>query len=135
LTNVLCDTAMLCAFAEERTTVDAALVMAAVEELQWVEYAQRMRERADTATGQYRVPARAAHASMDLLLHDQFVARYDLPPGRAIIGRTPDNDVQIRSKFISRHHAQITTDGTQSVLEDLNSTNGVFVDTRRIKHH
>ena len=44
LVNVLCDTAMLCAFAEERTAVDEQLVKAAAEELQWVEFAERMRE-------------------------------------------------------------------------------------------
>ena len=58
-----------------------------------------------------------------------------LPAGRAIIGRTTDNDVQIRSKFVSRHHAQIVSDRTQSVVEDLNSTNGVFIRSQRVKHH
>src|SRR5690606_9419428 len=45
LINVLCDTAMLCAFAEEKSVVDESLVKAAVEELQWVEYAERAREK------------------------------------------------------------------------------------------
>ncbi len=43
--------------------------------------------------------------------------------------------MQIRSKFISRHHAQIVSDHTQSVVEDLNSTNGVFIRAERVKHH
>jgi len=43
LTNVLCDTAMLCAFADERTVVDDKLVKAAVDELQWVEFSERLR--------------------------------------------------------------------------------------------
>ena len=30
-------------------------------------------------------------------------------PGRLIVGRTPDNDVQIDSRFVSRHHCQIIT--------------------------
>jgi pSer/pThr/pTyr-binding forkhead associated (FHA) protein len=51
------------------------------------------------------------------------------------VGRTPDNDVQIRSKFISRHHAQVVSDTNQSVIEDLNSTNGVFIRSQRVKHH
>src|SRR5262249_21763763 len=63
------------------------------------------------------------------------VAELNLKIGRAIIGRTPDNDLQIRSKFISRHHAQIVTDRTRSVVEDLNSTNGVFIKSKRVKHH
>jgi predicted component of type VI protein secretion system len=59
-----------------------------------------------------------------------------LVPGRKVIGRTPDNDLQIDSKFVSRHHCQIITgsDGI-SVIEDLNSTNGiVFGGTRKRRH-
>ena len=37
------------------------------------------------------------------------VLERELAPGRVVIGRTPDNDLQIDSKFISRHHCQIVT--------------------------
>jgi len=59
-----------------------------------------------------------------------------LVPGRKVIGRTPDNDLQIDSKFISRHHCQIITgsDGV-SVLEDLNSTNGIVIRAKRVRRH
>src|SRR4030095_4582593 len=53
--------------------------------------------------------------------------------GRFIIGRTPDNDLQIDSKYISRHHAQIITSASTSVLEDLNSTNGIYVRAKRVR--
>ena len=55
--------------------------------------------------------------------------------GRLIIGRTGDNDVQIDSKYVSRHHCQITTMPEGSVLEDLNSTNGVYVKSKRVRRH
>jgi pSer/pThr/pTyr-binding forkhead associated (FHA) protein len=55
--------------------------------------------------------------------------------GRLIIGRTSDNDLRLNSKFVSRHHAQIITDMQHSILEDLNSTNGVFVRQQRVKKH
>jgi general secretion pathway protein A len=137
LTNVLCDTAMLCAFAEERTAVDEKLVRAAAEELQWVEYSARVRDPADRLgdTGSYSGGGGTPLGRLEVLLHDQLVGEFVLPAGRAIIGRTTDNDVQIPSKFVSRHHAQIVSDRTQSVLEDLNSTNGVFIRSQRIKHH
>ncbi len=134
LTNILCDTAMLCAYAEESDTVDERLVKAAVEELQWVEYAERVRDRRPGATGRFSIPE-SASPGVDLLFQDQFVEHYALPVGRVIIGRTPENDLQIRSKFISRHHAQITTFGDRSIVEDLNSTNGIFVGGRRVKQH
>ena len=51
---------------------------------------------------------------------------------RTSIGRTPDNDLQIDAKFISRHHAVILVGPAHSIIEDLNSTNGVYVNGRRI---
>jgi type II secretory pathway predicted ATPase ExeA len=135
LINVLCDTAMLCAFAEERTVIDDTLVKAAAEELQWVEFSERVREQEThpETTGQYAGEGKSPLGRIEVLFRDQFVADFALPSGRAIIGRTPDNDLQIRSKFVSRHHAQIVSDGTQSVVEDLNSTNGVFIKSQRVK--
>jgi len=134
LVNVLCDTAMLCAFAEERATVDEALVKAAVEELQWVEFSERLRthSRGDD-TGTFVASSELPLARLEMLHRDQLVGEFRLSVGRAIIGRTPDNDVQINSRFVSRHHAQIVSDHARSVLEDLNSTNGVFIRSLRVK--
>jgi general secretion pathway protein A len=137
LINVLCDTALLCAFAEERTVVDEGLVKAAVEELQWVEYSERIRdtERHREATGRFHAASDRPLARLEVLYRDQLIAEYRLGPGKTIIGRTPDNDVQIQSRFISRHHAQVVSDATRSVVEDLNSTNGVFIRSQRVKQH
>jgi len=136
LINVLCDTALLCAFAEEQTQLDEKIVKAAADELQWVEYAERLREQElHGATGQFSETSAHPLARVEVLFRDEFVAELNLPFGAAIIGRTPENDLQIRSKFISRHHAQIMSDAEQSVLEDLNSTNGVYVKGKRVKHH
>jgi pSer/pThr/pTyr-binding forkhead associated (FHA) protein len=51
---------------------------------------------------------------------------------RTTVGRTPDNDIQIDTTFISRHHAVVLASATQCVIEDLNSTNGVLVNGRRV---
>lgn len=48
------------------------------------------------------------------------------------LGRTPDNDLQIDAKFISRHHAVILAGPMHTIIEDLNSTNGVLVNGRRV---
>jgi pSer/pThr/pTyr-binding forkhead associated (FHA) protein len=55
--------------------------------------------------------------------------------GRVIVGRTPDNDVQIDSRFISRHHCQVITTPNSCVVEDLNSTNGIYVKSNRVRRH
>jgi predicted component of type VI protein secretion system len=64
------------------------------------------------------------------------IAELHLVPGRKVVGRTPDNDLQIDSKFISRHHCQLITgsDGI-TVIEDLNSTNGIMVRGKRVRRH
>src|SRR5690606_7524044 len=41
LVNTLCDTAMMAAYAQDRDTVSVEDVRAAIDELQWVEYAER----------------------------------------------------------------------------------------------
>jgi general secretion pathway protein A len=43
--------------------------------------------------------------------------------------------VQVDSRFVSRHHCQIITGADGSVIEDLNSTNGIFVQGRRVRRH
>jgi pSer/pThr/pTyr-binding forkhead associated (FHA) protein len=135
LINVLCDTAMLCAFAEEQTVIDEGVVKAAVEELQWVEYSERLRaqERHADGTGQLTSSTEQPVARLEVLFRDQLVGEFRLKLGRTIIGRTPDNDVQIASRFVSRHHAQVVSDTRHCVIEDLNSTNGVFIRSQRVK--
>jgi type II secretory pathway predicted ATPase ExeA len=133
LINVLCDTAMLCAFAEELSTISAKLIKTAVEELQWVPFSER-RSFNGPVLRQLPPPA-TRHGYCELKLGEETVSSLKLPLGRTIIGRTVDNDIQIPSKFVSRHHAQIITTPHRSILEDLNSTNGMFIDSRRIKQH
>jgi chromosome segregation ATPase len=51
---------------------------------------------------------------------------------KTTIGRTPDNDLQVDASFISRHHAVLLLTGNQTVIEDLNSTNGIYVNGTRV---
>jgi pSer/pThr/pTyr-binding forkhead associated (FHA) protein len=53
---------------------------------------------------------------------------------RLLVGRSEHNDVQIDSRFISRHHALFVRHGHSTFLVDLNSTNGTFVNSRRISN-
>lgn len=54
---------------------------------------------------------------------------------RTTIGRKPHNDIQIDNLAISSEHAAIITIYNDSFLEDLNSTNGTFVNNQSIKKH
>ncbi|MFO1392902.1 MAG: AAA family ATPase [Steroidobacteraceae bacterium] len=135
LVNTLCDTALLAAFAQDRTSVSAADVMSAVSELQWVEYAART-----ASHRQFHVETTASHEQppvgrLVVKLKGVQVGELNLLPGRRFIGRTSDNDLQIDSRYVSRHHAQVITTTDGSWIEDLNSTNGIFVRGRRVRRH
>jgi hypothetical protein len=54
---------------------------------------------------------------------------------RYTIGRLPDNDVRIDNPAVSGHHALIINILNDSFLEDLNSTNGTYVNGKLIKKH
>src|SRR5436190_6179860 len=51
------------------------------------------------------------------------------------IGRLPDNAVMIDNPAVSSHHACVHRDGDQFIVEDLQSTNGTFVNEKRITRH
>lgn len=51
---------------------------------------------------------------------------------RTTIGRTPDNDIRLDANFVSRHHAVVLASNKNTIIEDLNSTNGVVVNGRRV---
>ena len=136
LVNILCDTAMLCASADDRGLVDLDTLDAAIEELQWVPYSERIseRKRALEATDQFEMGS-VPLAKLDVMYRGKLVGDIDLSAGKIIIGRTSENDLQINSKVVSKHHAQIVTDLQQCQLEDLNSTIGVFVKARQVTRH
>jgi general secretion pathway protein A len=138
LINTLCDTAMMSAYAIDKDTVDDTEVLAAIEELQWVEYAARTNRmaRVDMLTA----PQRAATADTVLArllvaTKGRSVAELDLRQGRYVIGRTAENDLQIDSKYVSRHHCHLNVTLDSTVIEDLNSTNGIYVRGKRVRRH
>ncbi len=52
--------------------------------------------------------------------------------GRVTLGRAPDNTVPLEDARVSRRHALIEVSGDQVRLTDLASTNGTFVNQRRV---
>jgi hypothetical protein len=128
----------MAAFGRDRDTVGLEDLNAAIRELQWAEF----------ASGTNRLPMPAGEPSPQaphdggsvvgrilLACEGKTVMERELKPGRLVVGRTPDNDLQIDSKFISRHHCQIVTQADSCVIEDLNSTNGIYVQSKRVRRH
>lgn len=52
--------------------------------------------------------------------------------GRASIGRAPESDLQLLDDEVSRHHAEVTIDDGVAAIDDLQSTNGTYVNGERI---
>jgi len=135
LVNTLCDTALLAAFAQDRPTVTTSDLESAIAELQWVEYAARTSTQEEVSLDDTSRQEQPPVGRLVLSLEGQPQGEFYLVPGRCVIGRTADNDLQLDSRVVSRHHAQIVTTVDGSVIEDLNSTNGVFVGGRRVRRH
>jgi len=141
LINTLCDTAMMAAFTADRDTVTRADITSAVQELQWVDFAHRPHHHAAEAERLAPPPpgpggdGRPALARLLVATDGRTVQEIPLRTGRVIVGRTPDNDLHIDSRFISRHHCQVITTPHSCVIEDLNSTNGIFVKSNRVRRH
>ena len=153
LVNTLCDTALMAAFTADRDTVTLTDIHQAIEELQWVDYSARnalqMKVPAEPRYAESPAPSgsssgqSAPHGDSEHPIHGRLLVATDgrtveermLRVGRIIVGRTPDNDLQIDSRFVSRHHCQIVTTMHSSVIEDLNSTNGIYVKSKRVRRH
>lgn len=74
-------------------------------------------------------------AKLVLSLNASVLGEFSLDKERITIGRKPDNDIQVDNLAVSGKHAAIITILNDSFLEDLDSTNGTFVNGKLIKKH
>jgi len=74
-------------------------------------------------------------ARLILSLDGQVMAEYNMNKERYTVGRLPDNDIRIDNPAVSGHHSLIINILNDSFLEDLNSTNGTYVNGKLIKKH
>jgi general secretion pathway protein A len=156
LVNTLCDTSMLAAFGVGRDHVTFEDIRSAVRELGWHEPHTGSSNPGTMAAAMgsdgsvdahrpvgpdhhHESPSDAGHTApvgrVIVATEGRTTQEMPLKVGRIIIGRTADNDLQVDSRFVSRHHCQIITGADGSVIEDLNSTNGIFVQGKRVRRH
>jgi general secretion pathway protein A len=84
--------------------------------------------RASTAAEEQRPPR------LILTIDGKTIRDLTIDKPRIIIGRSSHNDLQVESRFVSRHHAMLIRNGNSTFLMDLNSTNGTIVNSRRISN-
>lgn len=61
------------------------------------------------------------------------IKEVQLTKERTTLGRRPYNDVVIDNLAVSGEHAALQMNGSEVVLEDLNSTNGTYVNGKAVK--
>ncbi len=66
-------------------------------------------------------------------LLDQSGKEHHLANAISTIGRGVENDIVVVSKRVSREHARIRREGRKLFLEDLDSTNGTFLNDQRVR--
>lgn len=70
-----------------------------------------------------------------LSLNGKILGEHPLNMERMTLGRLADNDIEVDNLAVSGHHALILTILNDSFIEDLNSTNGTFVNGKPIKKY
>lgn len=72
-------------------------------------------------------------AKLLFLLDGNVIKEYALDKERMTIGRRASNDVHIDNLAISGEHAEVITTGEDAFIQDLNSTNGTYVNKKQVK--
>ena len=130
LINILCDYALTTAFIEQQTEITDTTIATAVDELQWVPYAQKYTSPRSQKSSE---PADIKIAKI-IMKHDgKVVGKFPLDKEFLNIGRKADNDIAVDDKLVSRYHAQIFTNNANSFLRDLSSTNGTYIQEDQVQ--
>lgn len=81
-----------------------------------------------------KCPKCASNLDFDALYCSGCGTKVNSPITKEIIvtvGRANDNDIIIRNSLISSHHARFKISADKIILEDLNSANGLFINSRK----
>jgi predicted component of type VI protein secretion system len=70
-----------------------------------------------------------------LLFNKQVIKEIPFVQDSLTIGRRPENAVAIDNLAVSGYHARIDKTGADYILTDLQSTNGTFVNDKRVSSH
>jgi DNA-binding NtrC family response regulator len=68
-----------------------------------------------------------------LYLRSGYIKKFPLIKKKVTIGRAPENDLYLNESLISQRHALISTSENHIVVEDLGTTNGIFMESTRIQ--
>ena len=96
---------------------------------------QQTKIGAASAKGEGRSGEPAGFPTLKLTRNGARIRELSLDVPQLLIGRTDDNDISIPSPYVSQHHILLVGRGGSTILIDLNSTNGTFVNAKRVYKH
>jgi len=67
-------------------------------------------------------------AEIHVFVAGELIAKYAIEHGEYIIGRDASCPIVVEADLVSRHHARLTFNAFELVIEDLGSSNGVYID-------
>jgi general secretion pathway protein A len=134
LINALCQSAMNCATTATGGCVTHETVLSALSDLHTP---LQPGIGSDVALGGRRdMPDRdIERGRLVATSSDGMVIDHRIVKQRVLIGRRPDNDLQLNSPGASRYHALMMLDPDGWLLIDLHSRNGTYVNTRGAQQH
>lgn len=131
LINVISDHILTYAYMEDIKDITSKVVDRAIEDLQWlpfgVQYGGEQPKSEETFQEERRQSYKVIIRSNNRIQGEYFIRKK-----RISIGRHRSNDLRIDDPLISRQHAQILQQGRTIYLRDLNSTNGSYVNSKRV---
>ena len=74
----------------------------------------------------------AARACLVLLIGPNIGRRYELTDGSSLVGRDETCDITLQESSVSRNHGEVLIQSEKSIVRDLGSTNGTYVNDRLI---
>jgi len=133
LINVLCDMTLIAACISNNRFVDEKAMQAAIHKLEWPPYV----ERTGNLPRECLLPRPGPVISknqprLSVYNHGRVIAEYSLNKERLQIGRGTTQDIRLKGRKTSRHHAQVVNIDGKYYLQDLNSTNGTYFNKKII---
>jgi len=118
--NNLCDNALLIGYGLKKNKINSAIVQEAARDLKW-------HRLSDT-----KASIRKTEIKILLTYKNKLLKTFKIDKDEIAIGRHKSNDIQITNSAVSRQHARIIRNQGNYLIEDLKSTNGIYLNKVRI---
>lgn len=96
---------------------------------------QRTRAKASLSQRESHTVGPVHTPSLELSCNGQLLQTFSFDGPRLLIGRAKGNDIPVPSDYVSRYHILLIRHQGRTILVDLQSTNGTFVNSELVANH